>query len=427
MKFGIISLGCAKNRVDSEEIISLLLKNGYELTNVPDESDFLIVNTCGFIEDAKKESIDAIFEALSYHKITVVVGCLAQRYEKELKKEIPEIDLIVSIRNYSIFPELLSDVLKKKVSGKILRGDRYLSTPFYTAFLKISEGCNNRCAYCAIPLIRGSFRSFKMEDLLTEAKMLVAQGVKEIVVISQDTTRYGEDLTPKVTIVDLLRELLKISGIAFLRLLYLYPDELTDELIELIAKEKRLTAYFDLPIQHASDVVLKAMKRRGNKEEIRQIIHRIRARIPSAILRTTLIVGFPYEGEKEFQELMSFVKEIEFDHLGVFTYSKEEGTLGALYENQIDEKTKRDRKKAIMKLQAKISKKKNKQHIGEIMEGIVLGFSDEKMAYLVRSGWNAPDEIDGNIYVYSLCPLKEGDIIQFHIVASSTYDLYGEI
>ena len=193
MKFGIISLGCAKNRVDSEEIISLLLKNGYELTNVPDESDFLIVNTCGFIEDAKKESIDAIFEALSYHKITVVVGCLAQRYEKELKKEIPEIDLIVSIRNYSIFPELLSDVLKKKVSGKILRGDRYLSTPFYTAFLKISEGCNNRCAYCAIPLIRGSFRSFKMEDLLTEAKMLVAQGVKEIVVISQDTTRYGEN------------------------------------------------------------------------------------------------------------------------------------------------------------------------------------------------------------------------------------------
>ena len=427
MKFGMISLGCAKNRVDSEEILSLLIKNNYELTTVPEEADFLIVNTCGFIEDAKKESIDAIFEALSYHKITIVVGCLAERYEEELKKEIPEIDLIISIRNYDKFPLLLENVLKQKIKGNITRGDRFLSTPKYTAFLKISEGCNNRCAYCVIPLIRGSFRSFKMEDLLNEARNLVSSGVKEIVVISQDTTRYGEDLNPRVTIVDLLKELLKIKGVEFIRLLYLYPDEVSDELIDLIASEKRLTSYFDLPIQHSNDVVLKAMRRRGGQKEIKEVINKIRTKIPNAILRTTLIVGFPFEGEKEFQELVSFIKEIEFDHLGVFTYSIEEGTIGASFKNQIDEETKIKRKNELMKVQKRISLKKNKKHIGEIMTGLVIGFDDKKMAYLVRSGWNAPDEIDGNIYVYASCPLSEGDIIDFTIVDSSTYDLYGEM
>lgn len=427
MKFGMISLGCAKNRVDSEEILSLLIKNNYELTLNPNEADFLIVNTCGFIEDAKKESIEAIFDALSYHKITVVVGCLAQRYEEELKKEIPEIDLIVSIRNYDKFPQLLENVLKQKVEGKITRGDRYLSTPSYTAFLKISEGCNNCCAYCAIPLIRGSFHSYKMEDLLFEAKNLVSNGVKEIVVISQDTTRYGEDLNPRVNIVDLLKELLKIEGVEFIRLLYLYPDEVSDELIDLIASDERLTSYFDLPIQHCSDVVLKAMRRRGGQKEIREVISRIRNKIPNAILRTTLIVGFPFEGEKEFNELVAFIKEIQFDHLGVFTYSVEEGTIGATFLNQIDEETKIERKEKIMKVQRRISFKKNRAHIGENMRGIVLGFDDKKMAYLVRSGWNAPDEIDGNIYVYSTCPLNDGDIIDFKVVDSQEYDLYGEV
>ncbi len=427
MKFGMISLGCAKNRVDSEEILSLLMKNGYELSLDPQECDFLIVNTCAFIEGAKKESIDAIFEALSYHKITVVVGCLAERYEEELKKEIPEIDLIISIHNYPRFPLLLEETLKRKIKGNIIRGERYLSTPSYTAFLKISEGCNHFCAYCAIPLIRGRFHSFKKEDLIKEARELVSKGVKEIVVISQDTTRYGEDLTPKVNIVDLLKEILAIDGVAYVRLLYLYPDEVSDELIDLIASEKRLTPYFDLPIQHASDVVLKAMNRRGGKKEILDVIQRIRNKIPHAILRTTLIVGFPFEGEKEFNELVSFIKEVKFDHLGVFTYSIEEGTRGALYENQIDEEVKKQRKNKIMKVQALISKKKNKSHIGEIMEGMVIGFDEEKMAYLVRSGWNAPDEIDGNIYVYSPCPLHDGDLITFKIVDSTTYDLYGEL
>ncbi len=427
MKFGIVSLGCAKNRVDSEELISLMLENKYDLEEDPSQCDIIIINTCGFIEDSKKEAIDTIFEMLNYHKITVVVGCLVQRYKEELVKEIPEVDLFVSIKEYPYFASLLEKVIKNKVEGKIIHGKRFLSTPSYTAFLRISEGCNNCCSYCAIPLIRGSFISFPFNDLINEAKDIASQGVKELVVISQDTTLYGNDLKDKKTIVDLLKELLKIKEFKYIRLLYLYPDEISDELIDLIASEPRLTPYFDIPIQHSSSLVLNSMRRRGDEKFLRDLFKKIRAKVKNAILRTTLIVGFPSETEEEFDKLVSFIKEIEFDHLGVFTYSQEEGTLGYLMKSTISEEEKERRKQIIMEVQQEISKKKHRKHINEIMEGIVLSFDEKKSAYKVRSYWNAPDEIDGDIYLFAPYELKEGDIVKFKIVDTSTYDLFAEL
>ncbi len=427
MKFGLISLGCAKNRVDSEEIISLMLKNNFELCLEPSLCDVIIINTCGFIQDSKKEAIDTIFEMLDYHKITVVVGCLVQRYKEQLEKEIPEVDLFISIREYDNFIPLLNKVINQKLEGKLIHGDRYLSTPSYTAFLRISEGCNNCCAYCAIPLIRGSFHSFPFQDLIDEAKRIAETGVKELVVISQDTTRYGSDLKTKTTIVDLLKELLKIEQFSYIRLLYLYPDEISDELIDLMAKEERLTPYFDIPIQHSSSKVLESMGRRGNEEFLRNLFTKIRNKVPNAILRTTLIVGYPSETEEEFNNLVNFVKEIEFDHLGVFTYSKEDGTKGGKLKETVSQKEKEHRKKIIMEIQQEISKKKNQRHVGEIMKGIVTSFDEEKGAYLVRSYFNAPDEIDGNIYLFSQFELEEGELVEFKIVDSSTYDLFAEI
>lgn len=427
MKFGLISLGCAKNRVDSEEIISLMLKNNFELCLEPSSCDIIIINTCGFIADSKKEAIETIFEMLDYHKITLVVGCLVQRYKEQLEKEIPEVDLFISIREYDNFIPLLNKVIKQKLEGQIIHGDRYLSTPSYTAFLRISEGCNNCCAYCAIPLIRGSFHSFPFQDLMDEAKRIAQTGVKELVVISQDTTRYGSDFVEKKTIVDLLKELLKIEQFSYIRLLYLYPDEISDELIDLIASEERLTPYFDIPIQHASSKVLEAMGRRGNEEFLRNLFAKIRNKVPNAILRTTLIVGYPEETKEDFEILVSFVKEIRFDHLGVFTYSKEDGTKGGQLKELVSQKEKERRKRIIMEIQQDISKEKNKKHIGEIMKGIITSFDEEKGAYLVRSYFNAPDEIDGNIYLYSPFELEEGELVEFKIVDSSTYDLFADI
>lgn len=427
MKFGIISLGCAKNRVDSEEIIALMLKNDFTLCEEPKDCDIIIINTCGFIEDSKTEAIDTIFEMLDYHKITIVTGCLVQRYKDELEKQIPEVDLFISIREYPHFSTLLNKVIEKKIKGNIIRGDRFLSTPSYSAFLKISEGCNNRCTYCAIPLIRGSFHSFPFDDLIQEAKRIAYQGVKELVVISQDTTRYGSDLDQNVTIVDLLNELLKINEFAYIRLLYLYPDEISDELIELMAKEERLTPYFDIPIQHSSSKVLQSMNRRGDEKFLRDLFKKIRTTVPNAILRTTLIVGFPTEEKEDFEELVNFVKEIEFDHLGVFTYSKEDGTASYKMKDVVSKKEKERRKNVIMSIQQEISQKRNKTHIGEITKGMVTSFSEEKQAYKVRNYWNAPDEIDGDIYLYSPYPLSEGDIVEFKIVDASNYDLFAEI
>lgn len=426
-KIGIVSLGCAKNLVDSEMILGMLKDGGYEVVNDPSEADGIIINTCGFILDAKQESIDTILEMAKYHKKLIVVGCLTERYEEDLKKELPEVDLFIPIRDYPHIAERINvlfdnDALKKGLCPT----SRVLSTPKFTAYLKISEGCNNRCTYCAIPLIRGSFKSRPLNELIEEAKMLASRGVKELVVISQDTTRYGTDIDDKTTIVTLLNELLKIQEFEYIRMLYLYPNEVTDELLELMGKEKRLTPYFDMPIQHASSRILKAMNRRGDKEFLYDLFKRTRKFIPNAILRTTIIVGFPGETEEDFNELLQFIQDIKFDHLGAFTYSKEEDTIAYDMENQIDEKVKQQRLNSLMKIQRKISYDLNKTHIGEIMEGLIVAKKGSN-EYEFRSGWNAPDDVDGKIIVTSTKPLKLGEKVKVTITGAFAYDLYGEV
>ena len=429
MKVGLVSLGCAKNLVDSEMILSLMKKNGFEIVDSKEEADIIIVNTCGFIESSKQESIDTIFEMTQLHKILVATWCLVERYKEELEKEIPEVDLFISIREYPHFIELLKTVIKNKnLSGYLDLSSRVISTKPFTAYLKISEGCNNRCTYCAIPLIRGGFKSFDKNEIISQALSLKDQGVKELVVISQDTTRYGSDIKEYHTdIVDLLKELLKIKEFEYIRLLYLYPDEISDELIELMGKEKRLTPYFDIPIQHCSSKVLKDMHRRGDKIFLTDLFKKIKEKVPNAILRTTLIVGFPGETEEDFNELVNFIKEIEFDHLGAFTYSREEGTPSYDFINQVSEKTKRARYNKIMREQKKISFKKNKERVGQIHEGLVIGYDFDSNTYSLRSHFNAPDDIDGAIIFKSDRPLEEGEKVKVKITTCDSYNLYGEI
>ena len=429
MKVGLVSLGCAKNLVDSEAILALMKNNDFEIVSSPSEADVIIVNTCGFIESSKQESINTILEMASYNALLVVTGCLVQRYKEELEKELPEVDLFVPIRDYDKLGELISEKMKiKKMVGCFDFSSRVLSTPFYTAYLKISEGCNNRCTYCAIPLIRGSFVSYPLENLVNQAKDLASKGVKELVVISQDTTRYGSDFEGQnITTVTLLKELLKIKEFSYIRLLYLYPDELSDELIELMGKEERLTPYFDLPIQHSSSRLLQSMNRRGDREFLLSLIKKIRDKVPNAILRTTLIVGFPGETEEDIEDLKSFIQEVKFDHLGCFTYSLEEGTVSATFENQIDEETKQQRYENIMEIQAQISLENNKKRVGQTFKGIIIDYDEEHDDYLFRCAWNAPDDIDGNIYIKSEEPLEEGKEISVVIEDYDTYNLYGRI
>ena len=427
MKVGIISLGCAKNLVDSETIAYLFKDNNVDIVNEVEQADIILINTCGFIDASKQESIDTIFEMLKYNKILVVAGCLVERYKEELQKEIPEVDLFVAIKDYPHFSELLNEVLKNKhFKGTISNNKRILSTLPFTAYLKISEGCNNCCTYCAIPLIRGKFRSFPQEELVLQARELASKGIKELVVISQDTTRYGEDLH-NTNIVSLLKELLKIEEFVYIRLLYLYPDEISDDLIELIGNNSRLTPYFDIPIQHASSSVLQRMNRRGDEKFLRNLFEKIRIKVPNAILRTTLIVGFAGETEADFEILKHFVKDVRFDHLGTFIYSQEEGTIGNTLPNQIEEDIKEKRYQEIMKLQQQISLENNQKRIGKKSFGLIVGFSQEKSAYLVRSEFNAPDEIDGSIYCYGEEEYNLGDKIFFEIVDADIYDLYGKI
>ena len=426
-KVGIVSLGCSKNLVDSENILGLFDRNGYEVTNDPSEADIIVVNTCGFIEPSKKESIENILEMLNYHKKVVVTGCLAQRYLNDLKREIPEVDLYIPIREYSHFNERLY-VLDKDIDPSLGVDDEYriVSTGPYSAYLKIGEGCDNRCSYCAIPLIRGGFVSRPYEEIIKEAKELAENGIKEVIVLEQDTTKYGIDFKDKkVNIVDLLHGLLEIKGLEYIRLLYLYPDEITDELIELIGKEKRLTPYFDIPIQHSESHILKDMYRRGDKEFLLNLFKKIRDKVPNAVLRTTIMVGFPGESEEDVEHLIEFMKEVKFDHLGAFTYSQEENTPAADFPNQIDEAEKKKRLSKVMRTQQMISYRQNKKHIGEVMEGIVIGRNED--GYLLRSYWNAPDDVDGKITFSSNKELHNGDIVKVKITDAFIYDLSGEL
>ena len=425
-KIALISLGCAKNLVDSENILGLLLKNHYEIVNNKEEADILIINTCGFIEASKKESIDVILDNINKKQKVVVTGCLVNRYVDDLKKAIPEVDLWIPIRDYKNFSRLLATLDKDITNFEGLNDDyRLVSTGTFSAYLKIGEGCSNCCTYCAIPLIRGPYVSRPYEDIIKEARKLASEGYKELIVLEQDTTRYGLDLKEKKTIVDLLKGLLEIKELAFIRLLYLYPDEITDELIDLIAKEKRLTPYFDIPIQHSEDKILKAMNRRGDKAYLTTLFNKIKNKIPNAVLRTTVMVGFPGETKQDFDNLLKFVEEVKFDHLGGFTYSKEEGTKSYDFPHQVRQATKQKRLDELMALQQKISYDLNKKHIGEIMNGLVVG--KENGYYLLRSYWNAPDDVDGKILFSSNEELKEGDIVNVKIKESYVYDLYGEI
>ena len=425
-KVALISLGCAKNLVDSENILGLLLKNHYQIVNNKQDADILIINTCGFIEESKKESIATILDNINHKQKVVVTGCLVNRYKEELEKEIPEVDLWIPIRDYPRFNELLHSLDKDITNFEGLNDDyRLVSTGSYSAYLKIGEGCSNCCSYCAIPLIRGPYVSRPFNSVINEAKKLAKDGYKELIVLEQDTTRYGLDLKEKKTIVDLLKELIKIPDLEYVRLLYLYPDEISDELISLIAKEEKLTPYFDIPIQHSEDKILKAMNRRGDKEYLISLFNKIRTQIPHAILRTTVMVGFPGENEKDFQNLLKFIESIKFDHLGAFKYSKEEGTASYHFPHQVREKTKQRRLEQVMELQQKISYEQNKKHINEIMTGLVVG--KENGYYLLRSSFNAPDDVDGKILFASSKELKEGEKVRVLIKESYVYDLYGEI
>ena len=425
-KIALISLGCEKNLVDSENILGLLLKNHYQIVNDKNDADILIINTCGFIDSSKKESIDTILDNINKKQKVVVTGCLVNRYADELKKEIPEVDLWIPIRDYKRFNALLASLDNELTNYEGLNDSyRLVSTGSYSAYLKIGDGCSNCCTYCAIPLIRGPYASRDFNSIINEAKKLANDGYKELIVLEQDTTRYGLDLKEKKTIVDLLKELLKINGLEYIRLLYLYPDEITDDLIDLIAKEERLTPYFDSPIQHSEDKILKAMNRRGNKEYLTKLFTKIRNKIPNAILRTTVMVGFPGETKEDFDNLLEFVKEIKFDHLGAFKYSKEEGTKAYAFPHQVRENTKQKRLETLMELQQGISYNLNKRHIGEVMTGIVVG--KENDSYLLRSYYNAPDDIDGKIIFQSNRPLKEGEKVRVLIKESYVYDLYGTL
>ncbi len=425
-KVAIISLGCAKNLVDSENILGLLIKNHYQVVSSKDDADILIINTCGFIEASKRESISVILDNINGKQKVVVTGCLVNRYVDELKKEIPEVDLWIPIRDYPRFNQLLASLDKDITNYEGLNDNyRLVSTGPYSAYLKIGEGCSNCCTYCAIPLIRGPYVSRPFDSIIDEAKSLAKQGYKELIVLEQDTTRYGLDLKEKKTIVDLLKELIKIEGLEYVRLLYLYPDEITDELIDLIAKEEKLTPYFDIPIQHSEDKILKSMNRRGDKKYLTELFNKIRSKIPHAILRTTVMVGFPGETKRDFLDLMKFIEEIKFDHLGAFKYSKEEGTASYSFPHQVRENTKQNRLEEIMELQQKISYKQNKKHIGEVMTGLVVG--QENGYYLLRSYFNAPDDVDGKIIFSSSETLNEGDKVDVLIKESYVYDLYGEL
>jgi len=425
-KAGIISLGCPKNRVDSENILGIIKRLGYSLTNDINEANYVFINTCGFITDAKKESIDTILENINQDKKIIVTGCLVQRYLDDLKREIPEVDLWIPISDYPIFAKRMKEI-DDSITDKygIDYHYRILSSGKYTAYLRIGEGCSNHCSYCAIPLIRGEYVSRPLDETIEEAKSLAKLGIKELVVLEQDTTKYGIDFRNGTNIVTLLKELLKIKEFDYIRLLYLYPDEISDELIDLIASEPRLTSYFDIPIQHSETHILKDMNRRGTKEDLRVLFSKIRNRVPHSIIRTTIMVGFPGETSEDVDNLIEFMKEVRFDHLGVFTYSPEEDTPSINYPHQVKDEEKEERKARVMKAQQAISYKNNKAHIGEIMEGMI--FVKEHNHYLLRSYFNAPDNIDGKIIVNSSKPLEIGSIVKVKITDAFVYDLMGEV
>lgn len=430
MKLGMISLGCAKNLIDTEMFLGVAKKYNIEFTTNMDEADILVVNTCGFIVEAKQEAINTILELTDYGKKgvkIVAMGCLVERYLKELEESIPEVDFYFPIRDYQHIDELFKKLTNSSESYHLDYNSRLLTTLPHWAYLRIGDGCNNKCSYCAIPLIRGSFNSRLEDSIIEEAKILIKNGVVELTLIAQDTTRYGSDLKDGSSLVSLIQKLSTLDELKWIRVLYLYPDEITDELLEEFRDNPKLVPYFDIPIQHASNRILKLMNRRGSKEMIRTIINKIRTFIPNVIIRSTLIVGFPTETDKDFEELYNFVNEIKFDRLGVFMYSDEEGTLASELNDKIDEKIAKQRLDKIMLLQSNIIDEKNKMQIGMTYKVIVDEFDFDKMMYKTRSYAYAQDDVDGYIYVESNTPLILGEFYNVRIIDAKVYDLIGKI
>ena len=431
MKVGFISLGCSKNLVVTEEIIGLFKKHGYEITNDASEAEVLLINTCGFIESAKKEAIDTILEMADYKKdkckYLIVTGCLVQRYEEDLRKEMPEVDLFVSIKDYDYLWERIDNLINKKDNVDYLNFmDRYITTGDSMAYLKIAEGCSNYCTYCAIPYIQGRYVSRDYDEIIEEAKMLAKKGIKELVVIAQDTTKYGVDLYGKSRLAELLDDLCKIDGFKWIRFLYSYPESIDDELISVVKKNDKICNYFDIPIQHIADGILKRMNRKTTGNDIRNIITKLRKEIPNVILRTTLIVGFPGETEEDFKELCEFVKESKFDRLGAFSYSAEDGTPAAKFTDQINESIKEDRRNKIMELQQSISTNNLKNKVGKKYECLIENITEDGEYYIGRSYMDVPSE-DGVIYIENDGTGMINEFVLVEITDNNEYDLFGKI
>ena len=438
-KIGMISLGCPKNQVDAEHMLALMDAEGWEIVDYVDGCDAVIVNTCGFIDDAKKEAIENILDMVELKKEGViskiiVTGCLAQRYKDEIVKEIPEVDAVIGIGANGDIIKTVEEVMSGVDTIENyppqcelpLEGQRILTTPQYWAYLKIGEGCSTRCTYCTIPSIRGNMRSRSMENVIDEAKQLAESGVKELILIAQDTTSYGLDLYGELKLPELLNELCKIDSIEWIRLLYCYPDRITDELIETMKNQEKVVNYIDLPLQHADDKILKAMNRRGDQALIRNVISKLREEIPDVVIRTTFIVGFPGEGEEEFETLAEFVNEIEFDRLGVFTFSPQEGTPAFDMEDQVDEDIKTRRGEVIMQDQYSIMEEKNNEKIGKTYRVVVEDYDGYSDSYTGRTYMDAP-EIDGLVKFTSHKDLDIGDFVDVEIFDVEDYDLIGEV
>jgi ribosomal protein S12 methylthiotransferase len=431
----IETLGCAKNQVDTEVMVGILSSNEYEMVGSPEHAHIIIVNTCGFIESAKKESIDTIFDLLEWKnsgdcKLFIVAGCLAQRYAGELKEELPEVDMFVGTTKFN---EILS-IVKNYTAGIFLEDinktftenmPRVLSTPSYYAFLKIAEGCDNFCTYCIIPKLRGKYRSREMESIVDEAKELAKGGVKELIIIAQDVTMYGKDLYGDFKLSDLLYRLNEIEGIEWIRLQYCYPDSIDDRLIKAVAECDKVVKYIDIPIQHGSNSVLKRMNRNTDKESIERIVNGLREAVPGIVIRTTVIVGFPGETDDNFEELLDFIKRMKFDRLGAFKYSKEEGTPAALLDGQVAEEVKEERHSILMSAQMDISSERMASFTGKALRCVIEEKVDGEDVYIARSEYDTP-EVDGVVYVHTDRQLSEGDMVIVRITDALEYDLIGE-
>ena len=439
MKINMISLGCDKNTVDAEMMLGLSAEYGFDYTDNEFEADVIIVNTCCFILEAKEESIETILDVARLKKeanlkVLIVSGCMAQRYKDEILKEIPEVDALVGTSSYDKIVEVINEVLAGKKNIEFLDLDRLPnvttkrknSSGNWYAYLKIAEGCDKNCTYCIIPSLRGHYKSYPIDVLLKQARELASEGVKELILVAQETTLYGTDIYGKKSLPTLLEELVKIEEIEWIRILYCYPEEITDELIETIAAQDKICNYLDIPIQHASDKILRRMARRTRQSEIRETIKKLRDKIPDIVLRTTFITGFPGEDESDFADLVDFVSEMEFDRLGVFTYSEEEGTPAATFEDQIDEDIKVYRRDEIMLLQQDISKNKLSKMVGKTLKVVIEGKLADEDVYVGRTYMDIPD-VDGCIFINSDFNHISGDFVEVLVTDSSEYDLIGEI